>query len=343
MTDQRQMIIREVLKEYWCSKSYTLVKLAGDASTREYYRSCHDNSSVIVMDRHQSYQGADDSFIQLSHYLAERHLPVPQIISDRSSIGILLLEDFGDLTLEQAIANDSRKSIHTLYDQVINMLVTMHKNCTITSQDRNNLPWFSLRFDYEKLMWELDFFMKHFIQTHLNQTLSAHDDELLRHTFQTICYQLDQETPLVFTHRDFHARNIMIKAETVKLIDYQDARLGLPEYDLASLLRDAYVRLPENSIESYLADYYELTEDSRDISWRRAIFSFSCIQRNLKALGTFGFQASSKNNPTYLKYIPTLKHHLNSELDHLQHVVSANIPRIENLIGFRTLLNELLD
>ncbi len=329
--------VHQILRAFWGTRQYTLKPLAGDAGNRIYYRSENNGKCIVVMDRNESYSPESDPFIQLTHYLSRNGVPVPGIIKDCSEDGILLIDDLGDVTLQSAYIDNPSQTREQLYQKVLEVLIRMHTVCKQNSSDCK-VQWYKQRFDYNKLHWELDFFLKYYISDYRKIVLKSSQIQIIRTAFDFICSKLAEETT-VFTHRDFHSRNIMVKNRNVYLIDYQDARLGRPEYDLASLFRDAYIVLPESFIESGLDNYYKQTNDNRNWETRRYIFSLMCLQRNLKALGTFGFQAAAKNNSIYLQYIPNLKHHINRELDLLNSVFKTHsgLPAT-----FGPLLNEVI-
>ena len=108
----------------------------------------------------------------------------------------------------------------------------------------------------------------------------------------------------MLTHRDFHSRNLMSKGGQLYWIDFQDARMGPATYDLASLLRDSYVDLPEELVDELAEEFRQraVPGESRDTFHRR--LELMSIQRNLKALGTFGYQTTARSNPVYMQYIP---------------------------------------
>jgi len=339
MLDIRTAVISKILQTYWSSDKFILAKLTGDAGTRTYYRSSLDSESVVIMDRGEAYGVSSDPFIVLTKYLKKQGIPVPEILSFHNQQGVLLLEDLGDITLQHLVLKNS-ESVYQLYPKVLNLLVNLHTNCEI---DYTAGP--APRFDFEKLRWEMDFFLAHFVEGHKRFSADSSQRSIIDSFLNYLCNFLDQELPMVFTHRDFHARNLMVLNDSVRLIDYQDARSGLPEYDLASILRDAYVQLPENYIESFLAEYYLKTNDKRDPEWRRLVFSFMCIQRNLKALGTFGFQAAQLHNSGYLKYISLLQRHINIELKNAQNFKSKSLTNnnLPDISAFTKVINEILD
>lgn len=331
--------IRSILRRHWRQEDFTLVLLTGDASTRKYYRSKCGRNTLVVMDRGEGYDSGDDPFVRITHYLKSHRLPVPDILADYASDGILLLEDLGDATLQSEYSASAASTLTFLYRQVMQILVKMHTEC----HDNGSGPKsaFSQRFDYQKLQWELDFFLTHFVADYRRMSLSTVESITLRKGFDFICRTLDAE-PVVFTHRDFHSRNLMVRNQQVFMIDYQDARLGPPEYDLASLLRDAYVRLPEDFIRDCLNNYYDACHDSREPCRRRWIFSIMCLQRNMKAAGTFGYQAAVRQNPFYLKFMDTLKMHIETELSAVECASGPGIPRFPDLDAFRKIIGYVL-
>ena len=175
-------------------------------------------------------------------------------------------------------------------------------------QEAQKADCFRIAFDIEKLSWELHYFLKHFLEGHRGANLTVEDRATLSEAF----HQLSQEIaswPRVLCHRDYHSRNLMLHAERLFWIDFQDARMGPATYDLASLLRDAYVDVPEELQEQLKERFRQeaAPDEPREVFRRR--FDLMCVQRNLKTLGTFGFMATVRSNPVYLPYIPrTLAH-----------------------------------
>ncbi len=109
-------------------------------------------------------------------------------------------------------------------------------------------------------------------------------------------------------HRDYHSRNLMWHDGALYIIDFQDARMGPDTYDLASLLRDSYVDLDDAAVDDLIAGFFALTRGgpataAEEVEFRRR-FELMALQRNLKALGTFGYQTTTRANPVYMQYIP---------------------------------------
>jgi aminoglycoside/choline kinase family phosphotransferase len=134
----------------------------------------------------------------------------------------------------------------------------------------------------------------------------------------------------VLCHRDYHSRNLMLHGGSLYIIDFQDARMGPDTYDLASLLRDSYVDLTPQQVDELIAFFLALQGGADELEFRRR-FDLMALQRNLKALGTFGYMTTSRNNTVYIQYIPRTVAYVKANL--------AKYPRFERL---RSLLDPWL-
>ena len=110
--------------------------------------------------------------------------------------------------------------------------------------------------------------------------------------------------------------------------------MGPATYDLASLLRDSYVDLSEATVQDLLAYFLALTGMPRDAHGFRELFDLTALQRNLKALGTFGYQAAIKRNPVYIQYIPRTLRYARDTLgrhpsfSRLRDVLARHVPEL---------------
>jgi aminoglycoside/choline kinase family phosphotransferase len=168
------------------------------------------------------------------------------------------------------------------------------------------------------LTWELDFFIKHFVEAYRGVVIAGSARSELRQEFSGIVAELAAE-PRVLCHRDYHSRNLMLHLDRLYIIDFQDARMGPDTYDLVSLLRDSYVDLPDQTVDELIAYFLALKgETGKEAEFRRR-FDLMALQRNLKALGTFGYQTTARRNPVYIQYIPRTLRYVRSNLEHLPH------------------------
>ena len=289
------------------------IKLPGDASTRVYYRLKTTQGKYVLMKTEPFEQeGADYLFLVVQKHLFECGVDVPKVFGMSPAHGLILLEDLGDDTLLHRLERvDDMQVEREIYTQVLDRLIRLQIYAS-PQKGGKDLPPFHLRFDYEKLMWEVSFTIEHFYKIHLNRTIQQKDQKVLQDGFGEICKILADQ-PTVFTHRDFHCRNIMCTdkegttAGRFVMIDFQDARMGPAQYDLVSLLKDSYYQLDESQID-YLLDYYIKawnleTKASLDAAEFRRVFDLMAVQRNFKAIGSFASFLNRRKNATYLKYI----------------------------------------
>ncbi len=291
-------------------------KLKGDASDRSYFRANYslknhpnEKPSIIVMQLKNPAPEKEPDFNRMQKFLIHLDIPVPEILYYDAGRGLVFLEDSGDTHLEDLVRS-STENIIPWYQKAIEHIVTMQTH--VTQNMRASCPAHSLKFDVEKLMWEMDFMMEHFIRGYLGRSLDQSEESTIRTTLLSLCETLSKEEK-VFVHRDFHSRNLMMQGENLILLDFQDARMGPRQYDLASLLKDSYVVLEEETRNELLGYYLKRMEEEVDQHISRShflkIFDLMSVQRNLKAIGTFSFQYMEHKNGRYLKYIaPTLKY-----------------------------------
>jgi aminoglycoside/choline kinase family phosphotransferase len=136
---------------------------------------------------------------------------------------------------------------------------------------------------------------------------------MLSDEWRSIAEELASETR-VLCHRDYHSRNLMLHRGRLYIIDFQDARMGPDTYDLVSLLRDSYVDLTDRELDELIA-YFLALKGSGDATEFRRRFDVMALQRNLKALGTFGYQTIARANPVYIQYIPRTLRYVRTNLE----------------------------
>jgi aminoglycoside/choline kinase family phosphotransferase len=325
-----------------------LVPLAGDASNRRYYRVQLQSGplqSLIVMqlaspeafkESEEAVSGAPSPsaelpFINIGRHLAEAEVPVPTLYHYDQAAGLLYLEDFGDTTLTQTCLSATPQRVRQLYRTAITTLVRIH---TRASRPSSGCLAFQRAFDVPLLMWEFDHFLEYGVAARLGRAMAPADEKQVRGEFYKIAEVL-AEQPRVFTHRDYHSRNLMVRdlpdfgasrlapdasrttdpspltlhpSPILGVLDFQDALLGPATYDLASLLRDAYLALDEPLLDELIVAYLEGMA-AHGITWPdqaafRRLFDLTSIQRNLKAAGRFVYIDRVKKNPAFLADIP---------------------------------------
>jgi aminoglycoside/choline kinase family phosphotransferase len=320
-------LIREYLREKRPGDTVRVAPLSGDASTRRYYRVVDGGASYVLALYPEPFVAEELSYLSVHGLLEGYGLPVPATVDVDAGRGIVLQEDLGDLTLQTVLeaAGDGQRT--ELYREAVDEVVQLQARA---AQGPQKVDCFRIAFDIEKLSWELHYFLKHFLEGHRGCDLSVEDRAILSEAFHELSHEI-ASWPRVLCHRDYHSRNLMLHRERLFWIDFQDARMGPATYDLASLLRDAYVDVPEELREELKERFRQKAtpDEPREVFRRR--FDLMCVQRNLKALGTFGFMATVRQNPVYLPYIPR-------NLAHARHNLSR-YPELERL--WRTLLRHV--
>lgn len=300
--------------------------LKGDASNRSYYRLHYTNenrpATMIIMElaEPEAFKKSEEAvsaaaitvdelpYINILNHLAKSDVAVPKLYFYDSVGGLLFLEDLGDRTLEVEIKDGDEAVLRRYYRLAIDELLKIQGPAT-RDRDRNCIA-FGRAFDVPLLMWEFDHFLEYGIEARTGISIKPGDRETIRGEFLKICETLAAE-PKVLTHRDYHSRNLMVHRNRIWLLDFQDALLGPPVYDLASLLKDSYTVLPESLVDE-LIDYYlerragvmDNGSKKPDHAAFRKRFDFMSLQRNLKAAGRFVYIDVVKKKNHLLPYIP---------------------------------------
>jgi aminoglycoside/choline kinase family phosphotransferase len=308
-----------------------IVPLTGDASDRRYYRVIPAEGASFVLAVHAAPFVFDTlPFANTASLFTAMPVPVPHILGHADDLGVLALEDLGDVTLQAHLG--SAPDRHTaLYVQAVTFIDVMQRRGRELANPKY-LPY-GVAFDEEKLTWELNFFVKHYLQGYRGVTLADAEREALAGEFRRIVIELAAE-PRVLCHRDYHSRNLMWRDDRLYIIDFQDARLGPDTYDLVSLLRDSYVDLPPSVLDELLAFFLTLQGRSEERERFKRRFDQMALQRNLKALGTFGYQTAARQNPVYIQYMPrTLRYvretcERDRRFDRLRELLAAHIEEL---------------
>jgi len=299
-------------------------ELAGDASTRRYYRVRNAPGapipSVVVMRYPEEVPpGEELPFLNVHRYLSAAGVPVPAVYRSDPKSNLLFLEDAGDTMLEDAVRNLGVGGCLPLYEQCVEILVRIQSEGT-RALDGKAIPA-RLAFDVAKFAGEIDFFFLHAVREFGGVRLSDREERAIGELFHPFLEQLSA-FPRVLAHRDYHSRNVMVLGpamtpghRNLRVLDFQDARMGNVFYDLASLLRDSYVTLPEKTVEDLryawrhaaTSELRSAAGDPGAFAWR---FDLAALQRNVKAIGTFGNQAHNRGKRIYLRFIPPTIAHL---------------------------------
>jgi aminoglycoside/choline kinase family phosphotransferase len=307
-------------EQHLTGQTLKVMPLTGDASDRRYFRVLLKDRKPIVLALHA---GAIDyhamPFVSIARLLSEVPVPVPKILHHSDPLGVLGLEDLGDVTLQAHLGAATPAEHAALYRQAVTFIARMQQRGEALRSD--TYPPYRVAFDVEKLTWELEFFVKNYLLAYKGAAPTDAQRDALREEWSAIVDELAAE-PRVLCHRDYHSRNLMLHAGSLYIIDFQDARMGPDTYDLVSLLRDSYVDLTPQQVDELIAFFLALKGRSDESEFRRR-FDLMALQRNLKALGTFGYMTTSRNNTVYIQYIPRTVAYVKANL--------AKYPRFDRL------------
>ena len=314
-----------------------LERLPGDASNRQYYRVQADEKRFILMrvmddspakvfEEKTELKKVDElPFVNVHRFLSAIAVPVPKIHVWDPGFGLMLLEDWGDLMLEGVVQTGDWARIRPLYEKCLDAMVRLQVEGT--RQIGEGTIAYHQRFNVPLLVWEFDHFLEYGVDVRGGREMEPADRKQVRAVFQKLAEEIEGQ-PRVLTHRDFHSRNVMVlPGDEIGLIDFQDALMGPVTYDLASLLRDAYVTLPEEMVDSLVEGFLSRREkagaERLDHQTFRRMFDVCSIQRNLKAAGRFVFIEKKKGNPKFLKHIPPVLAYVKRNLAKYPELVPA--------------------
>lgn len=297
----------------------TILPLAGDASFRRYFRVVDGARQAVLMDAPPPHEDPRP-FIAVAEYLCDQGLSAPVILARDLDRGLLLIEDFGDVRLRETIDGaPDREARH--YAGVTDLLVHLHARPPMAG-----LPVHGLDQWLDEVMLFSDWYCP---------ALGIDvDRDAFRAAWEAALAPIEAEgLPRVTVLRDFHAENIMLVGDRdgiahYGLLDFQDALVGHPAYDLASVLEDAR-RDVTPAIEAAMLDRYAAAT-GQGAAFRNAYWALAA-QRNTRILGVFVRLWKRDGKPGYRQFQPRMWGLLERDLAHpalvpVRQWFDANIP-----------------
>lgn len=281
-------------------------QLTPDASTREYFRVSWADATAIACVYPEAFVEAEQSYLDVTRLFLSNGLPVANVLDFDEELGVIILEDLGDRILRDAVQASSPERREELIVEAIDLIPRIQ--AATDSAFAMGSVASKLKFDTEKLLWELNFFREHYFTTFKKQPLSPEIDAALNTEFVELCGELESKAT-VLCHRDFHAANLMIdRGGALRIIDHQDARIGSVAYDLVSFLLDRVTEPPSaewlaEKRRHFLAQRGSLGLPALDEAEFAEEFRLQTIQRCLKAVGTFSFQSVNRGKTYFVPFI----------------------------------------
>jgi aminoglycoside/choline kinase family phosphotransferase len=312
LSDLRREAAQRWLQSLPLARPETLAPASADASFRRYFRVCYGpgDGTAILMDSPPDREPVEP-FLRVQGLFLKAGLRAPKTLAEQTQDGFLLLEDFGQTTLLQALENTSfaPEPANAFYQAAQKALIQLQ----VWSLEAGRVAIGVLpAYDAQRLQDEMRLFPTWYLEKHLQLSLSDAEKVMLERT-EVMLVERALAQHVVLVHRDYHSRNLMVDAdrpgEVPGILDFQDAVIGPITYDLVSLLRDAYVQWPEANQMDWAIRYWQdgraaglpLAEDFADF-YRD--FEYMGLQRHLKVLGIFSRLSIRDGKDGYLKDIP---------------------------------------
>ena len=293
--DSRLTLLTEWLASQLHDGSFDIAPASADASFRRYFRITRAGSSWIAMDAPPPQENCRP-FVHVARLLRTAGINAPEIFAEDLERGFLLLSDLGSTTYLTAL---DATSAPRLYGDAISALVRMQSAAPASS-----LPCY----DRALLQREIDLFPDWYVARHKDASWS---DETRNawHEGCSVVLASNLAQPVVFVHRDYHSRNLMVCDDNPGVLDFQDAVGGPVTYDLVSLLKDAYIGWDEAFILDQVARYWSAAKRARlpvsaDFAGFYRDFEWMGVQRQLKVLGIFARLCYRDGKSAYVDDMP---------------------------------------
>ena len=282
--------------------NYKIKKISGDASFREFYRLKKNNkTSIIVSAKKDKYKNLI-VYSAINNILNSNKIHAPRLISDHYRNNMIEISDLGKESFYDFIT--SRKNKLNEYKSLIKLIIKLQK---IKIKKIYKIGKFEIKlskYSSNHLHKESDLFFDWYLKYSLKKKKISKIKKKLRTELNKVYKKLNFKND-TFVHRDFHVSNIMIGKKKLGVIDSQDAIIGNPLYDVASLIDDVRIKLPQDLQNNLFNFYYKNSKYKKEkIEKLKNDFDILSVQRNLKILGIFVRLSKRDNKLNYLKYLP---------------------------------------
>ncbi|MDP2369562.1 aminoglycoside phosphotransferase family protein [Rhodoferax sp.] len=276
----------------------TLRVASADASFRRYFRIDSAHGSRIIMDAPPELEDSAP-FVKVAQLMRQAGVLAPEVLACDLQRGFLLLTDLGAQTMLQGMNRQQPQANLERYLQAIDALIAWQ-----TASQPDVLP----PYDEALLRRELALFPDWYIARHRGMAVDGELDRVLQSSFELIVAQ-NLCWPSVYVHRDFMPRNLMLGDAGLGVLDFQDAVYGPVTYDIASLMRDAFLSWDEGFVIDVTVRYWDKAraaglpvgtdfgEFYRGVEWMG-------LQRHLKVAGIFARLTLRDGKPQYLADAP---------------------------------------
>jgi len=310
---------------------FKIIPIAGDASFRKFYRVILNKKSKIIVfaekDKHKNLK----AYIAINKFLRENKILAPKLLDYNYSEGIIGIEDFGDITFHKVLLK-KKKRLNT-YKKLIDLLIKIQKikpnrSIKIINKNMYTIKKYSNKYLLKESNLFFDWYLPLFLTRKKSLNIKKKTNKLLIKIYKKLNF-----TNSCFVHRDYHVQNLMKVGKKIGVIDSQDALIGNPAYDLASIIDDVRIK-NSKKIKNEIYSYY-LKKKSREFKKNShnflEDFEILSVQRSLKIIGIFSRLFVRDKKKQYLKLIPyawkLLEMRMHSKIfSDLRFCLNTNIP-----------------
>lgn len=280
-----------------------ILPLAGDASFRRYFRVIDNERQAVLMDAPPPHEDPRP-FLAVADHLIENGFAAPSIYARDLDHGLILLEDFGDIRVREYLEAAPHEE-HSVYERAVSLLADLHKRRPADLRPYN-------RAEYQR---EAGLLTEWYCPA---AGLEVDCDSYRAAWDEVLPLAEEDDAPKVTVLRDYHAENIMLipdhaSSHGLGLLDFQDALVGHPAYDLVSLLQDARRDVPPGIEAEMIAHYKALARPNGNFDAAYAILG---AQRNAKIIGIFTRLWKRDGKLRYLSFLPRMWNLLERDLAH---------------------------
>ncbi len=335
---QRLLAISRFIEASGWSRAH-IAPMPGDASSRRYFKLAGEPGRALVMDAPRQPDGppirdgkpysriahlAEDvrPFVAVAHHLRTLGLSAPDILATDLDAGLLLTEDLGDRVYGSELAKGASQL--DLWRAAVDALLVLHAAPPVRSLPVGNGETHHVAdFDRTAMEIELELLPDWYIPLATGEPSTPDDRRAFLDLWHPILLALTAEPPALLL-RDYHSPNLLVipdrsGAASVGIIDFQDAMIGSPAYDLVSLLQDARLDVPAEIETELFAHYCRRAASTRPgfdpVAFEFAYRAFGA-ERNTKILGIFARLARRDGKPRFLQHIPRIWRYLERDLAH---------------------------
>jgi len=306
--------------------------IAGDASFRKFYRlTLNKSNKIIALAEKEKYKNLI-IYSTINKFLRDNGIFAPRVFTQDYAKGIMVMEDFGDLTFHKILLRKRNKL--PVYKKLVDLLLKIQKIKPKSKiKNINNGSHIIKKYSNKYLFKESNLFFDWYLPLFLSKK-NASNIKIKSNKILSKLYNRLNFSNSCFVHRDYHVQNLMKVGKKIGVIDSQDALIGNPAYDLVSLIDDVRIKTSiklKNQIYNY---YLKKTSKIYRTNAKKFLedFNILSVQRSLKIIGIFSRLFKRDKKSRYMKFIPytwqLLEMRMNSGIfSELKKILNNNISK----------------